>query len=135
MFTLNKGGAQVTEDDETELATLGMSAGKVTTLMMQKSDAYKNTHFDSKKPISVDSVLNPAVTRHSNNNNNNDDDEEDNHRGAGERLTRGTCRVVLTCDDRDRLDDRTRRTALGAQQHVLDGRALFDRELRLEQEV
>jgi ubiquitin C-terminal hydrolase len=81
MFTLNKGGAQVTEDDETELATLGMSAGKVTTLMMQKSDAYKNTHFDSKKPISVDSVLNPAVTRHSNNNNNNDD-EEDNHRGA-----------------------------------------------------
>ncbi len=81
MFTITKGSAQLSEEDETELAALGMSAGKQTTLMLNKSEAYKNTHFDSKKPISVDAVLNP-VTRPVNNNNR-DEDEEDN-RGAGE---------------------------------------------------
>lgn len=94
MFTLTKGGQQIGEGDETELATLGMSAGKVTTLMMQKSDAFKNTHFDSKKQISVEAVFRP----HHNNN----DDEED-ARGAGECVTRVT--AVLTRAQRPaRLD-------------------------------
>jgi len=77
MFTISKGGVLLTEEDDTELAALGMSAGKTVTLVINKSEPYKNTHFDSKKPITVDSVLHPQLTHDTN-------DDDDDNRSAGE---------------------------------------------------
>jgi hypothetical protein len=74
MFTISKNNAVLTQSDETELASLGIIAGKPVTVMLNKSESFKDTRFDTKGAAGIEAMLSPTpAPRHASSEDSSDD--------------------------------------------------------------